>query len=369
MKDLQYQVLLVPTEEECIRWEDFLSKSEKPLIFGHISPDGDSVGSVLALTHILRARGKRSVACMAGRIPTSQSWLPDCNDILEVVDEKCPEALDKAFETSDLFICCDFNTPSRTGKVLEEKIKMALKTDPRPIIGIDHHVEPSPDFDFIISKPQAAATCEVITRILLQKEVFSNRLSEITPTVATCLLMGIITDTGLFNHSSSYPEIFETTAELLRRGADKATIINKVYHSDSLNRFNLEGYVRHNKITFDNALKTGYFSLSLQEQDDFSLIPGDTEGLVNIPLDVEDIEISAFFKETLYEGIKISLRSKGNIAINDIARDQFNGGGHKFAAGAEFYGSMEEAISKFLEFLKNNKLHEIQALNKDDNRQ
>lgn len=355
---------IVPTEGERLELERYLAQSHKPLLFGHISPDGDSIGSVQALLHILEARGKKPWATMAGHIPNTLTWLPGNERIMMVVGEAYPPMLDTALDEADLFIFLDLNVPTRIGRVLHEKLQVALAKKPRPLIGIDHHVDPSPAFDFIVSKPHAAATCEIVTELFMQRNP-SLGSGEITPVVATCLLTGIITDTGLFNHSSSYPEIFEVAAELMRCGAEKTRIINKVFHSHSLNRFKLEGFVQHEKITFDNELKLGYFSLSLAEQEAFSLTPGDTEGLVNMPLNVEGIEICAFFKETLYEGVKVSLRSKGNLVVNDIARDGFGGGGHKYAAGAEFAGSIEEAQERFLDFVRQHKLAEIKAM---DNR-
>lgn len=348
----------MPTNEERKTLEQYLAQSRTPLLFGHISPDGDSIGAVLAMLHLLRSRGKNPYATMAGHIPNTLTWLPASEEILMIVGNEYPPMLDQAFEEADLFIALDFNLPSRTGKVMTEKLHTALAQRSRPFIAIDHHEEPSPDFDFIISKPGAAATCELLTE-LFKEENPSSRKGEITPEIATCLLTGIITDTGLFNHSSSSPEIFEATAELLRCGADKTKIVNKVFHSYSPDRFRLEGFVRYEKITFDKEFKTAYFSLSLEEQEQYKVTPGDTEGLVNIPLDVEGIEISAFFKETLYEGVKVSLRSKGNLVVNDIAKEGFGGGGHLFAAGAEFNGSIEEAIERFKDYIHTHKREEI----------
>lgn len=359
MKEELNRYTSLPTHEERETLERYLAASRTPLLFGHISPDGDSVGSVLAMLHLLRNRGKKPIATMAGHIPNTLTWLPANEEILMMVGNDYPPQLDKAFKEADLLIALDFNLPSRTGKVMVEKITKALEERPRPFIAIDHHESPSSEFDFIISKPDAAATAELVTE-LFRDSLNEKGEREITPEIATCLLTGIITDTGLFNHSSSYPAIFEATADLLRCGADKTKIVNKVYHSFSPDRFRLEGFVRYEKIVFDNQLKTAYFSLSLEEQKQYKVLPGDTEGLVNIPLDVEGVEISAFFKETLYEGIKVSLRSKGNLIVNDIAKEVFGGGGHIFAAGAEYEGSIEGAIALFLEYLHTHKITEIE---------
>lgn len=354
----------LPSREEKNRLESFLALSNTPLLFGHISPDGDSIGSCLAMMHLLRARGKKPRIAMAGHVPGTLKFLPGSDEILLVWGEQYPKELEEAFKQADLFFCLDFNTPSRLGKVLNGMLHKAINEKERPLIAVDHHEDPSDEFNFIISKPTAAATCEILTDLFRCKDGSKNELSKV---VSTALLTGIITDTGLFNHSSSYPEIFEATAELIRCEADKTQIINEVFHRYSKARFNMEGYVRYKKITVLPELKTAYFSLSLEEQKTFELVPGDTEGLVNIPLDMDGIEISAFFKETLYEGIKVSLRSKGNLVVNDIARDGFGGGGHEFAAGAEFEGNIDQAISQFINYVKTHKAHEIATLNQQIN--
>lgn len=350
-----------PSEEERLRLEDYLSSICRPLLFGHISPDGDSVGSTLAMYHLLRNRGKQPWVTMAGHIPNTLTWLPASDNILMVEGEEYPSELDRAFQDADAFICLDFNAPYRMGKVLEQKLRSALQQKKRPLLAIDHHEEPSQEFDFILSKPDASATCELVTELFRNRTTESSK-NEITPTIATCLLTGVITDTGLFNHSSSFPEIFLTTAELLRCGANKTRIVNEIFHRYSEDRFYLESFVRFQKLHFVKDLKVAYFTLSRAEQEELKVKPGDTEGLVNIPLDVDGIEISAFFKETLYEGVKISLRSKGILVVNDIARDLFGGGGHMLAAGAEFAGTLEEAVALFLDFVQKNKYQEIEKL-------
>lgn len=343
-----YAQLLNPDD----RWEleKYLESAQRPIIFGHISPDGDSIGSSLAMFHLLRNRGMHPSVAMAGHVPHTLSWLPGVEEIMFVVGESYPPALDQALAEADLFLCLDFNVLSRTGSFLEQKICAALAKQRRALVVIDHHVEPSPEFDFIICKPISAATCEIIARLFMPPCELSAE-SPITPTVATCLLSGIITDTGLFNHASSYPEIFEVTADLLRCGADKDRIVREVFHRFSASRQRLEGYVLYEKIKIFPALKAACFSLSLEEQERFNVVPGDTEGLVNKPLDIEGVEVCAFFKETLYEGIKVSLRSKGCITVNDLAAEGFAGGGHLYAAGAEFTGTFAEAEVIFLDFL------------------
>ncbi len=326
------------------RIEQYFSASKRPIIFGHISPDGDSIGSCLALYHYFKLSGITPWVAMSGHCPNTLKYLSDYEKILFVVGEEYPKELDRALREADLFISLDHNSIYRVGKVLADKVRSALTAKKRPYICIDHHEEPGDEFDYVLCRPQAAATCEILSLILCKAK-------EITPTIATCLLTGIITDTGLFNHSSAHPQLFEVVASLLRYGADKEAIVDHIFHRFSADRQKLEGYVLHEKMHILPQYKTAYFSLTLDEQRHFNVTPGDTEGLVNKPLNIDGIDIAAFFKETLHEGIKISLRSRANASVNDIASNAFGGGGHICAAGAEYEGTMQDAIAIFIDYL------------------
>lgn len=341
--------------EDRLNLEQYLSKSKKPFIMGHITPDGDSIGSCLGLATLLRNRGCQPFVATSGHIPNSFMWLDGANSILNIIGDEVPEGLQAALEEADLFICLDFNQLYRVGATLEKYVRAALEKNKRPLIMVDHHEDTSNEFDFVVSRPEAAATCELLTN-LFAGQCNGDRPNEISPAVASSWLTGIITDTGQFNHSSSYPEIFITTAHLLQCGADKDRIVLEVFHRFSEWKQRLTGYVLCEKVKIYKEYQMAFFTLSLDELKQFHVVPGDTEGLVNKPLDIDGVEISIFLRETVYEGIKVSMRSKGKYQVKEIASACFGGGGHLFAAGAEYAGTLEEASAILMQYIQTHAL-------------
>ncbi len=324
-----------------------LEGPQRILILGHKSPDGDSMGSALAMQQILKANGKEVHTAMSGNMPSNLLWLPERASIL-VVEEKRSE-IEEVLKKIDLILCVDFNAIYRIGKELEQLVRTTLEARDLPMLMIDHHLAPTDEFTWQCSCPEAAATAEVIGRLFFSSEEASQAIS---PEVATCLMTGIFTDTGLFNHNSSDPELFELTAQLLRKKANKEQIINKVFHNFQAHRQRLEGYILYEKVQLFPEIESAYFTLSLEEQERFHILSGDTDGLVNKPLDIEGINCSAFFRETTDEGIKVSTRSIGDIAVNELCKTCYGGGGHKNASGGEMpNSSLEEAVQLFLDYM------------------
>ncbi|SJZ87455.1 DHH family phosphoesterase [Porphyromonas circumdentaria] len=331
-------------------WEKlsaFLEKAHRVVLFGHRSPDGDSVGSTLAMRLILEQKGIEASVVMSGSVPSNLLWLPEVEHIL--LEEEHGDQIDEALRSADLFICLDFNALYRVGKNLEERLRRALSLHTVPVLMIDHHLDPFDEFDWQWSCPEASATAEVLARLYLG----TKDAGAITKEVATALLTGIMTDTGLFNHNSSSPELYELVAALLRCGADKDLIIDKVFHNFKEKRQRLEGYILYEKVQVCRDINAAYFTLSLEELEHFEVSTGDTDGMVNKPLDIEGITCSAFFRETVDEGIKISLRSVGNIPVNELSRHCYGGGGHKNASGGEMPGAtLDEAVALFLAYMR-----------------
>lgn len=320
----------------------------KVLLFGHKSPDGDSMGSTLGMRLILRELGCEVAVAMSGDIPHNLRWLPGAEEILLLERER--EQIVHALRTADLILCLDFNAIYRTGKILEEEIRSALSSRSVPLLMIDHHLDPSDEFSWQWSCPEASATAEIVARLFYNEALGQV---DVLPDTATCLLTGIVTDTGLFNHNSSSPELFELVGALLRSGADKELVVDRVFHNFKSNRQRLEGYILYEKVHLCPDIAAAYFTLTLEELNRFQVSSGDTDGLVNKPLDIEGITCSAFFRETMDEGIKVSTRSIGDIAVNELCRECFGGGGHKNASGGELpHATMEEAVELFLNYMR-----------------
>ena len=168
--------------------------------------------------------------------------------------------------------------------------------------------------------------------------------------IAACIYAGIITDTGSFSYSCNYEKTYLVTADLFRKGIDGEHIHRLVYDTYSEERLRLLGYSISEKLVVLREFNTAYIYLSKDDLDRFNYQIGDTEDVVNYALSIDGINLAALFSER--NGIvRVSLRSKGNFPVNDIARKYFNGGGHINAAGADSYSSLEETVRTFVEML------------------
>ena len=168
--------------------------------------------------------------------------------------------------------------------------------------------------------------------------------------IATGLYVGIMTDTGSFSFSCNYPVTFQITASLLRTGINAEQIHRHVYDTYSENRLRLLGYCLSEKLTILPEFSTAFIALSKAELDRFHHQVGDTEGIVNYALSVESIKLAVLLTERK-DRIRLSFRSKGDLSVNRIAREHFNGGGHKNAAGGDSFISLDDTIKKLKEVL------------------
>lgn len=320
-------------------WQDigkiFLNPC-KVLIITHKNPDGDAVGSALGLRWILQGLGHTVHVAIPDDSPLFLKWLPGHKEIA-VHDRKSGKTIPQLFEECDIIICSDFNTPERLGTI-EELYKIST----RQTFLIDHHPERECFTDIQLVDSSKGSTSELV--LLLFEKL--GLLDHIGNDAATCLLAGIMTDTVGLKVSCSYPEIFETVAALMRRGADKDRIYHEIYNNYSADRMKLLGYSLDNKMKVIPECKSAYIALTRSELTSYHHRKGDTEGFVNYPLAIDGIVFSVLFTEQ-EDHIKLSLRSSGSFPANHFAERHFNGGGHRNAAGGRFFGTMPEAIERF----------------------
>ncbi len=315
-----------------------LGRAEAIVIISHINPDGDALGSSLALYHYLLKLGKNARVIMPNDYPDFLKWLPGSDRVF--VFNKNKSAAADAIKQADLLFLLDFNTLSRTGKA-EELIK---ESEAFKVL-IDHHPDPEDFADLVYSDTLSSSTAELVYRFI---ELTGNT-GHITTTEATCLYTGIMSDTGSFNFNSSQPETYRVLSELLKQGIDKDYIYSKVYDNFSESRLRLLGYCLDRKMVVLDQFKAAYISLSLEEKKLYKYIRGDSEGFVNYPLSIKGVDFAAFFMEN-DDHVKISFRSKGNFDTNAFAKN-FNGGGHVNASGGESKMSLSETIAKFVSLL------------------
>ncbi len=309
-------------------------------IVTHVSPDGDAMGSSLALLHYLQAKGCEARVVVPNAYPDFFRWMPQSPSVLQYDFHR--EQGDRLLEEADAVYCLDFNTLGRAGAVGEK-----LRALGKPLMLIDHHPSPDAGFAAAYSCPALCATAEVLFRLI--DEAGDSAL--IGKDCATCLYTGLMTDTGAFTFNSTRPEIFTIVSRLLACGIDKDYIYRRVFCVQSAGRMKLMGYALYTKMKVYPALRTALIWLTQDELKRFSYVKGDTEGFVNLPLQMKGIVFSCFLREDKTM-IKVSLRSVGRFSCTEFATSVFNGGGHRNASGGEFYGDMAGAVARFEEGLE-----------------
>lgn len=316
-----------------------LENCEKIVITCHIAPDGDAIGSSLGLANVLGAVGKTVKVITPDMPPRNLMFLPGAKDI--VVYTKYTEFAEKLLRDADLIFALDYNDIKRIDRVAD-----AFAASRASKVMIDHHLFPGDFVDVKISHPEVSSTSMLIFRVLCRLELFPY----IDKDAAACIYTGMMTDTGNFSYNSNDPDLYIVISELLKKGINKDAIYSKVYNSNTPDRLRLNGYAINQKMKIYDEYHGALITLTRDELNSYHYQKGDTESLVNTPLSVPDIVFSFFLREES-DYIKVSARSKGDFPVNKLCEEHFNGGGHKNAAGGEFYGTMEEAVARFEEIM------------------
>ncbi|MBT8287016.1 MAG: bifunctional oligoribonuclease/PAP phosphatase NrnA [Flavobacteriaceae bacterium] len=317
-----------------------LSRPNKIVIVPHKNPDGDAIGSSLGLWSYLSDMGHDVHVIAPNDYPKFLKWIPGNENVI-IYEHKRSEA-DALIEAADLIFTLDFNALSRTGD-MENK----LKSVDTPMVLIDHHRQPEDYARFVYSDPDMCSTSEMVYHFMKKM----NALNKLTTQIATCLYVGIMTDTGSFRFASTTSTTHRVVADLIDHGAKNSDIHSLVYDNQSYNRLQLLGRALNNLKVLPE-LHTAYIVLSQNDLNQFDFKKGDTEGVVNYALSVEGVNLALIFIEHKQEDIvKISLRSKGGFDVNSFAREHFNGGGHINAAGGRSTLNLHQTIEKFIAIL------------------
>jgi len=311
-------------------------KHQQISIVTHANPDGDSAGSSLGLYGFLKGEGYRNVTVITpDPLPRFLHWLPWCEDM--VVARENPDLAAKAIGEASLVFCLDFNGFSRANALQDNlSASKAIK------ILVDHHPEPEPVFDISFSEVAASSTAELVYELIVSlgcKEPINKKIAE-------CLYAGIVTDTGSFSYGCNHPSMYMITAKLISSGLDCENIHRLIYHNYSEDRMRLLGFCLVERLEVIPEKKVAFIHLRQEDLARFNHMPGDTEGLVNYAMSIENIEFSALFIEK-EDHIKISFRSVGDIDVNLFARTYFNGGGHKNASGGKSFEPLTQTVIRF----------------------
>lgn len=331
-------ILLTTTEIQELKGR--FSKSLKAVIIPHKNPDGDAIGSCLALYHYLKQYQCELAVIAPNEFPDFLKWMPGEDQI--IIHEKQLDQAKKWIKSADLVFTLDFNSLSRINGVAE-----TLEHFEGDYVMIDHHQAPDSYAKYTYSDTSMSSTCEMVYNFIQMM----NDGQKITQEIATCLYTGIMTDTGSFRFPSTTSATHRVVAELIDKGADNALIHNAIYDTSSLDKLQLLGCALKNLVQLPEY-NTVYITLSKKELAQHNFKKGDTEGFVNYGLSLKGIKFALIFIESQQEEIvKISLRSKGDFSVNDFARSHFSGGGHTNAAGGRSTLSLEDTVKKFEELL------------------
>lgn len=321
--------------------KQLLESPKKIVIIPHRNPDGDAMGSTLALSLYLNLKGHTSRVVAPNGYPDFLSWLPH-NDSVFLFDSHNRQSKE-AIEAADLVFTLDFNHLSRVGSDMQNTLESCGKT----FVMIDHHQQPDTYAKFTYSDTTMSSTCEMVYH-------FIDMLGDanlITKEIATCLYTGIMTDTGSFRFKSTTAATHKVAAQLIEAGAENQIIHQNIYDTYTPSRLKLLGIALKNMVVLEE-FNTAYISLSQEELDTNNFQKGDTEGFVNYCLTLLNVKLAAIFIEKTSDNIvKMSLRSKGDFSVNDMARTHFEGGGHTNAAGGKSDLSLKDTIAKFISIL------------------
>ncbi len=306
----------------------------------HQKPDADAMGSSLALQHFLEKLGHSVVSISPTNWPGFLNWLPKCSQVIDFDSKR--SFCEGIISDADIIFCLDFNDLSRT-KGME-----SLLVNSKGIkVLIDHHQEPQIQaFHFGISDTGKGSTAEMVYDFM----VASGNRSLIDTDIATCLYAGVMTDTGSFRFPSTTASAHLMVADLKSTGFDHFMVHEQIFDTFLENRLRFFGHVLLNRMDVNYELNTVLIAIPKNDLLKFDIKTGDTEGLVNYPLSLQGIKMAAIVIDRDEER-KWSFRSKGDIDVNQFARQYFNGGGHKNASGGRSSLSLEECVLQFNKIL------------------
>ena len=302
----------------------------------HQKPDGDAMGSALALYHLLFKLGHKVQVIAPTNWAAFLDWMPGVDLVWDY--EKSKLESEACIKAAEWLFCLDFNVLYRT-KNMETVLTEAGATK----ILIDHHEQPQVEaFDFGISNTAKSSTCEMIYDFIKE----SGHHDKIDPEMASCIYTGLMTDTGSFRFPSTTASVHLAIADLKELGLDHSQVHEYIYDSNSEERLRFLGNALLKRMEVLYEFNTAIMVIPKSDLLSFHTKTGDTEGLVNFLLSLEGIRFAAIVIDRDEER-KWSFRSKGDFDVNQFARKHFNGGGHKNASGGNSPDSLSDTVKKF----------------------
>ncbi|WP_236971600.1 DHH family phosphoesterase [Membranihabitans marinus] len=316
-----------------------MEKPRKIFLASHRNPDGDALGSTLAFYHYLSQNGHEVSMAFPSEFPPIYSWMPGSDKIL--IYDRQSEEINKCIANAELFIFVDANNLSRI-----DKMGLEMQKYETPLFLVDHHLDPDLTSLYYYAFPGESSACDLVFDVLTeweQKKYIENI------DIATCLYTGILTDTGTFSYNTS-PKLFEKLSRLMLAPFNHIEIQNKINNALPEKNLRLLGYCLYHRLEIIPEYRAGIIFLTKSDFEKFNIQRGDAEGIVNYILKINNIDIAVLFTQqpTI---TKISFRSLGDYNVEEIAKNYFNGGGHKNASGGSHFKGLKSAITLFKEHL------------------
>ena len=321
--------------------ENIITGNKSFLLSTHINPDADAIGSEIAMYNVLKQLGKEVRIINHSAMPYNLQFLDPENKIEKYDKDKHGHLFDK----SDVIVALDFNKADRLVSMQEAFEKSnCLK------ICIDHHQDMGNAFDHHFVGTDYCATGHIIYKFIKH-----TNIAELNSKIANALYAAIMTDTGSFRFERTNSELHRIIADLLEYDVDPVKIYGEIYDENKLNKLKIFGRALSSLKVIGNG-RISYMIITQKDFEEVDAMESDTDNIVEYSLTVENVVLGMLFVEHK-DGFKVSLRSKGNIPVNKLAKE-FNGGGHTNAAGVRMHDSrLEEMLPKFLkraEFYINN---------------
>jgi len=313
--------------------KSLIQQNQNFIITTHVNPDGDALGSELAMATALEQLGKNAIIINHNITPNNYLWMDPENKIIHFIPEQHRDHILNA----DVIFILDVNQPDRL-RSLEPFVKQSKAIK----IVIDHHLEPHPFGEYYLIDDDATSTGEIIYKLL--KEIDGVTIDK---EIAVALYTAIMTDTGSFRYPRTDPETHTTVAQLIKAGADPTEIFVNVYENWTQGRMRLLGEALDTlKTEYDGKLAYMICTQKMFQTTKTSEV--ETDNFTIYPMSIKGVVVGILINE-LHNGVKISFRSKGNIPINELAKE-FNGNGHLNAAGARLFDKkLEEVVPLVIE--------------------
>ncbi len=318
--------------------QERLQSPQNILISSHANPDGDALGSSLALYHYLSDLGHRVNVIMPTEMPDFLDWMPGYDKIW--IYEKQSSNCQRIIEQADIIFSLDYSALARV-----EQMEQLLREAKAYKVMIDHHIDPEDFAQAMLWRTSASSTCELIYEYF----ELCQALDKVSMKAYECLYVGLLTDTGRFQYATS-PRLFRIVADLAERGLNINYISDMVFNSYNYKRFRLLGYSIYERLELLEDINTGIIALDQEDHRKYNIQRGDLEGIVNFILRIRQMRCAVLITERK-DRVKLSFRSKGNFSVQEICQKYFNGGGHFNASGGQTREPFADTLQKVKDLL------------------